>query len=184
MWNVETVLDELRKKAPISIQNAITKDVLGRHWTGKEWKKIADQYPATTKGKSLLSFYEIICFPDEALEYFWTWAEKDFFVMLENRRDECADKFAIKIPEYANNTNNVFAGKNICFSGFAGENKKNIENIAKQLKITETDDVTLKTDYLVCYSMNKSHGKRQKAIAKGVQIITAEDFVIIISKKE
>lgn len=184
MWNVETVLDEVREHAPLTIRNAITVSLLANHWTNGEWKKVAHKYPPVTKRESELSFYPITCFPNEAIEYFCHWVENKLYPMLERERSKSAERFIVRMPECATNEDNVFCGKTICFTGFDAEDRKKIEVIAKQLGITIKTSVTSKLDYLVYRSVNQSPAKRQKAILIGIKTIVVEDFVAIITSNE
>lgn len=183
MWNVETVLDKVKQRAPSQVQNKITPSKIASHWTKKEWERIAAQYPAASKEIGQLSCQEIVCFPDEAQGYFFSWVEKYFIPMLIEEENKIVQKQQAAIPEKATNTDNIFVGKLLCFTGFYKQDKENIEKIRIQLNIQKQISVSKRIDYLICGS-NASAKKVATAIELGIPQFSAKEFVDIITKKE
>lgn len=86
-------------------------------------------------------------------------------------------KELIKFPDVSNiNPSCRFAGKGLCFTGFAHEEKTAIDAIVKRLNISKKSSITSKVDFLICGN-SPGWAKVAECKDRGIPIISANDFI-------
>jgi len=164
-------ISEIRNKSCIEIMNA--SNLLGRGLGEKKLMIIIDKYPeiCNNKEKALeLSINDLI-----KIDGMGEISAKQFVDNLPNFYkfyDELGLKLE-KTKEILININKNFEGKHFVFSGFRN---KDYEEYIKKNKGIVDNSIIKQTNYLIVKDKTLITGKIEKAIEKGIKIISINDF--------